>query len=214
MGRAQLRGGSWVGLRNTDPTSVSAGSGTVLRGAQGRGAAGDPIPVAGGVGPLPTAGREAPGWEGASGIPLPAQPTSAASMGPAPSCTIGRTTAGPRQGPPCGSAETREPESLTCAAASQRAPSSALSKLRPGPFPQPRIGGGADDGARPIRSGLPELLANPRRASKGRVDPTETFQRDRSASSGSSRTPLPRAVAQWTFPARLGCGRLYHRRAA
>lgn len=154
LGRGQLRGGAWAGLRNTDPTSVPVGTGAVQRGA-GAGCGWRPIPAAGSVGPLPQTGREAPGWEGASGIPLPVQRSpAAASIGPAPPRAIGRIPASSRQGPRSGSAVTRERGPLTCAAASLRAPCSALHKLRPGPLPQPRTGGGAGDRARPIKSGL------------------------------------------------------------
>lgn len=184
LGCGQLRGSARTGLRNTDPVPVPVQAGAVQRGARGRSTAGDPTRVAEALAPTPS-GKGGARLKRGLGHPLP-QP-----------------------GPP---AESRPRWKLTCAAASLRAPNLALRKLWPGPLPQPRPGGGAGARARPMRNGLPELAANPRLVLLGRVDPTETFQRDPSASPALPDTPRCSAVdlptppkPRWAVPPQ-GCG--------
>lgn len=173
LGCGQLRGSARIGLRNTNPAPVPAQAG-LSRGVQGAGVRLENLSARRRRWPPIPSGKGGARLRRGLGHPL--------------------TQPGP-------TSESRPRWKLTCAAAAAlRAPNSALRKLWPGPLPQPRPAGGAGARTRPIRSGRPELAANPRLALPGRVDSTVTFQRDPSASPALPDTPRRGAVDLPTPP--------------
>lgn len=141
----------------------------------------------------------------------------AASMGSAPPRSIRRIPAGlGARGPAPGSPERprRAPPAEGTHLRRRRHP--ALARLGPPRTParaSPAAAAGEGAGPAPANQGRPsDARGQSAPCRPGRVGPTETFQRDPSASPGSSRPP-PGAAPQWTFPPRLSHGRLYHRGA-